>query len=137
MVDAERAGARLARLEKLIENLDAIRIEGEDNYLTEEQLRMRAERQLELAVQICIDTGTQLVIERSVRPPESYADVFRAMAEAELLPKDLAARLEQAAKQRNLLVHLYMDIDDRKVFSSLESLDDLREFAKVVAAQID
>jgi uncharacterized protein YutE (UPF0331/DUF86 family) len=108
LVDAERAGARLARLEKLIENLGAIRIEGEDNYLTEEQLRMRAERQLELAVQICIDTGTQLVIERSVRPPESYADVFRAMAEA-----------------------------DRKVFSSLESLDDLREFAKVVATQID
>jgi uncharacterized protein YutE (UPF0331/DUF86 family) len=84
LVDAERAGARLARLEKLIENLDAIRIEGEDNYLTEEQLRMRAERQLELAV----------------------------------------------------LVHLCMDIDDRKVFSSLESLDDLREFAKVVAVQI-
>jgi hypothetical protein len=31
-----------------------------------------------------------------------------------------------------------MEINDRKVFSSLESLDDLREFAKVVAAaQID
>jgi uncharacterized protein YutE (UPF0331/DUF86 family) len=77
------------------------------------------------------------VIERSVRAPESYADVFRSMAEADLLPKDLAARLAEGARQRNVLVHLYMDIDDRKVFSSLESLDDLREFAKVVAAQLD
>jgi uncharacterized protein YutE (UPF0331/DUF86 family) len=132
LVDAERAGARLARLEQMIENLETIRLEGEDNYLAEEQLRMRAERQLELAVQICIDIGTQLVLERSVRPPESYADVFKSMAEADLLPTDLAARLENAAKQRNLLVHLYMDINDERVFASLESLDDLRRFGEIV-----
>lgn len=136
MVDAERAGARLRRLEKLIEDLKQIREEGEDNYLSESRLRLATERELELAVQICIDLGTQLVMERSVRAPENYADVFRSMAEAELLPVDLAERMEAAAKQRNLLVHLYMDIDDRKVFSSLESLDDLRAFAKIVAGEI-
>lgn len=137
MVDAERAGARLRRLEKLIENLEEIRKEGEDTYLADEQLRMRAERQLELAIQICIDVGTQLVMERSVRAPESYADVFRSMAEAHLLPNDLANRLSDAAGQRNVLVHLYMDIANEKVFASLKSLDDLRRFAEIVGREID
>jgi uncharacterized protein YutE (UPF0331/DUF86 family) len=137
LVDAERAGARLRWLEKLIENLEAIRLEGEGTYLVEEQLRMRAERQLELGIQICIDIGTQLVMERSVRAPESHADVFRSMAEANLLPADLASRLSAAAKQRNVLVHLYMEIDDRKVFASLESLDDLRRFAEIVGREVD
>ena len=76
-------------------------------------------------------------MERSVRPPESYASVFQSMAEASLLPADLADRLSAAARQRNLLVHAYMEIDDRKVFDSLGSLDDLRKFAAIVAREID
>lgn len=37
-----------------------------------------------------------------------------------------------AARQRNLIVHLYMEIDDRAVFASLSCLDDLRGFATAV-----
>jgi len=32
------------------------------------------------------------------------------------------------ARQRNVLVHLYLDIDDREVFAALGRLDDLRQF---------
>lgn len=135
MVDGERAAARLRRLEKLIEDLEAIRREGEETYLADTRLRMATERQLELAVQICVDIGAQLVMERSVRAPENYADVFKVMAEAGLLPVELADRLGAAAKQRNLLVHLYLEIDDRAVFSSLESLDDLRQFGEIVGRE--
>jgi uncharacterized protein YutE (UPF0331/DUF86 family) len=133
LVDGERAAARLRRLEKLVEDLEEIRKEGEEAYLADTRLRMAAERQLELTIQICVDIGTQLVMERSVRAPESYADVFKVMAEADLLPADLADRLGEAARQRNLLVHLYLEIDDHAVFASLESLDDLRRFGEIVA----
>jgi uncharacterized protein YutE (UPF0331/DUF86 family) len=44
----------------------------------------------------------------------------------------VAERLGNAARQRNLLVHLYTEIDDRAVFASLAFLDDLREFAAAV-----
>jgi uncharacterized protein YutE (UPF0331/DUF86 family) len=136
LVDVERASTRLRRLEKLIENLEEIRKEGQSAYLAQEPLRLMAERQLTLAVQICTDLGTQLVMERSVRAPESYADVFTAMAEAGLLSVDLASRMSKAARQRNLLIHLYMDIDDREVFHSLESLQDLRDFAEIVGREL-
>jgi hypothetical protein len=59
-----------------------------------------SERRLELAVQICIDLGTQLVMETSARAPESYADVFQSMAEAGLLSTALADRMGEAARQR-------------------------------------
>lgn len=137
MVDADRARARLERLRDLLERLERVRAAGEDAYLAEADARAMSERRLELAIQICIDLGTQLVMETSARTPESYADVFTSMADVGLLPVDLSERMGEAAKQRNLLVHLYLEIDDRKVFSSLESLDDLRMFAKVVAEEID
>jgi uncharacterized protein YutE (UPF0331/DUF86 family) len=137
LVDADRAAARLERLRDLLERLELVRAAGEDAYLADPDSRAMSERRLELAVQICIDLGTQLVMETSARAPESYADVFQSMAEAGLLSTALADRMGEAARRRNLLVHLYMDIDDRRVFSSLESLDDLRQFAKAVAERLD
>jgi uncharacterized protein YutE (UPF0331/DUF86 family) len=137
LVDPERAAARLERLRDLIDRLERVRAGGEEAYLASAETRAMTERWLELAVQICIDLGTQLVMESSARAPDSYAGVFRSMVEADLLPSDLADRLSEAAKQRNLLVHVYMEIDDRKVFESLGSLDDLRQLAALVADRVD
>lgn len=119
----------MQRLEELIERLDDVRQAGEDAYLADEQQRAATERWLQVAVQICIDLGTQLVTEQSARPPSDYAEVFKVLGEKGVIPNDLAQRLADSAKQRNLIVHLYMEIDDRSVFASLAHLDDLREFA--------
>ncbi|MDX6654502.1 MAG: hypothetical protein QOH18_1212, partial [Solirubrobacterales bacterium] len=119
MVDAERVGVRLRRLEELLERLTAVREEGETSYLSHPDVRAATERRLEVAVQICIDLGAQLVTEQSVKAPDSYAAVFTAMAEAGLLSAELAQRMGAAARQRNLLTHLYLEIDDRMVFASL------------------
>ena len=79
-----------------------------------------------------VEARTQLVTEQSARPPSDYAEVFKILGEKGVIPSDLAQRLGDAAKQRNLIVHLYMEIDDRSVFASLTHLDDLREFAAAV-----
>lgn len=137
MVDAERVLARLARLGPLIERLDGIRDRGLEAYLAEDQTRASAERWLQLALQICIDVGAQLAAELRVRAPSSYAEVFANLAQAGHLPAPLAERLGEAAKLRNLLIHLYLDVDDRKVFVALERLDDLREFARIAQELAD
>ena len=113
MVDAERAEARIERLEELIERLDAVRSRGEPAYLTDSEQQAMTERWLQLAIQVCIDLGTQIASEHSAPPPSDYADVFTVLGTAKVLPDELAQRLGQAARQRNLLVHLYMEIDSR------------------------
>lgn len=132
MVDADRVEARLLRLEEAIERLEEVRARGEEPYLSDPQLRAMTERWLQIAVQICTDLGAQLVAEQSARPPSEYAEVFTTLGEKGVISAGLASRLGDAARQRNLLVHLYMEIDDRAVFAALANLDDLREFAAVV-----
>lgn len=136
MVDAERAEARIERLEELIERLDAVRSRGEPAYLADSEQQAMTERWLQLAIQVCIDLGTQIASEHSAPPPSDYADVFTVLGTAKVLPDELAQRLGQAARQRNLLVHLYMEIDSRAVFASLDRLDDLRQFAAIVGEMI-
>jgi uncharacterized protein YutE (UPF0331/DUF86 family) len=129
LVDVDRVEARLQRLEELIERLNEVRQAGEKAYFADRRQRAATERWLQIAIQICIDIGAQLVSEQSARPPSDYADVFKILGETGVISNDLASRLGDAARQRNLIVHLYMEIDDRAVFASLAHLDDLREFA--------
>ena len=132
MVDADQVEARLQRLEQMLERLEEVRGAGEEVYLADVRQRLATERLLQLSIQICIDLGTQVVSEQSASPPSSYSDVFKILGDKEVISADVAERLRNAARQRNLLVHLYMEIDDRAVFASQAYLDDLREFAAAV-----
>jgi uncharacterized protein YutE (UPF0331/DUF86 family) len=136
LVDADRAEARIARLEELIERLETVHGKGVDVYLGDVELRAMTERWLEVALQVCIDLGTQVVMEQSAPAPSSYAEIFETLGQKGLLSEELASRLGDAARQRNLLVHLYMEVDDRAVFASLAFLDDLREFAAFAQSQL-
>ncbi len=71
-------------------------------------------------------------IEDFPKPPDSYPGVFEALGREEILDGDLAARLAGAARQRNLLVHLYLDVDPIIVWKSLEGMGDLRLFAEAI-----
>lgn len=137
MVDADQVEARLQRLEQMLERLEEVRGAGEEAYLTDAKQRLATERLLQLSIQICIDLGAQVVSEQSASPPSSYSDVFEILGDRGVVSAAIAERLGNAARQRNLLVHLYMEVDDRAVFASLAYLDDLREFAAAVERLAD
>jgi len=137
LVDGEGVTDRLLRLGQLLDALEQVHAQGLDAYLADEQLRMATERRLQLAEQICIDIGAQILSDLNAKPPSDYAGVFASLADAAVLDRALADRLADAARQRNLLVHLYLDLDDRMVFATLGHLDDLRAFAAVVQGLLD
>jgi len=116
----------------MLEQLEEVRGAGEEAYLADPRQRLATERLFQLSIQICIDLAAQVVSEQSAAPPSSYSDVFKILGDKGVVSPDIAERLGNAARQRNLLVHLYMEIDDRAVFASLAFLDDLREFATIV-----
>ncbi len=129
MVDAERIALRLARLDSLLAYLDAVAGAGLDAYLGDAPTRLATERALTVAEQIVVDLAAQVVAERGLGAPAGYAEAFDLLASAGLLDGEHAEALADAARQRNLLVHLDLEIDDRLVFASLGRLDVLRRFA--------
>lgn len=88
------------------------------------------ERRLQTATESCINVGNHLIARLGLRPPADYADVFRVMGEAQLLPAELIDQMTDMARFRNLLVHVYWAIDHEKVYDSLRSrLGTLEAFA--------
>lgn len=136
MVDAESVSSRLAHLDELLGELDAIRDTGRDAYAAEWRTRLATEHALQLAIQACIDVGAHLVSELGLKAPADYRGVFAALTSAGLDP-DLAERLAIATGMRNILVHGYLEVDDDTVWSALAKLDDLRNFAAAAQRMVD
>ena len=81
------------------------------------------------AVQIVIDLGLSACLHFNLGTPESYGDAFHRLADADLLDRDLAQRLTQAAGFRNLVAHAYESLDMQRVHEVAEQGPaDLRAF---------
>ena len=84
---------------------------------------------IEAALALCYHVSSR----RLRTAPESYADCFAVLGEAGVVAPDLAERLQRMAKFRNLLVHVYWNLDRRQVHKTMqEDLGDLRAFAAAI-----
>ena len=84
---------------------------------------------VEAAASVSVHLLTRLFDERA----EGYADCFRRLGERKVIAEGLAERLAMAARLRNLLVHRYWEIDDRRTYSSIkEGVRDFELFKKDV-----
>lgn len=65
--------------------------------------------------------------------PNSYAGAFRTLGRHGVINEDLAERLARAAGFRNVVVHLYAELDPARVHEAATSgPDDLRAFLAAV-----
>lgn len=67
------------------------------------------------AVQVVIDLALSTCVRLGLGSPPTYADAFRELADAGVIPDELADRLARAAGFRNLIVHGYGRLDLRRV----------------------
>ena len=87
-----------------------------------------------IAIQSLIDICNHIVAKSHGRPPQDYADCFKALSELDVIDSDLSARLSQMAKFRYLLIHLYWQVDNRKVCYILkQNLKDFDQFLTTIS----
>ncbi|MFQ6081950.1 MAG: DUF86 domain-containing protein [Candidatus Aminicenantia bacterium] len=65
--------------------------------------------------------------------PKGYPDCLEKLSDAEIITKELGNKLRKVASLRNIIIHKYWEIDDRKVFRSVkENIEDFEEFLKQI-----
>ncbi|HYC55696.1 MAG TPA: HepT-like ribonuclease domain-containing protein [Candidatus Binatia bacterium] len=85
------------------------------------------------AVQIVIDLGTALCVQRNLGVPTTYRDAFERLRAAGIIDDGLALRLAGAAGFRNVVAHAYETIDMARVYEAASNGPaDLREFLRIV-----
>ncbi len=81
----------------------------------------------------CIDIANYIISVKGFRRAEEYSEMFKVLKEEGIMEKRLATKLEDMAKFRNLLVHRYGEIDNRKVLEIIKhNLKDIQEFEREI-----
>jgi uncharacterized protein YutE (UPF0331/DUF86 family) len=138
LVDRETFDRRLAKLEELLAKLRALGATPRSTYLESEGLRAQSERWLQLAAECSLDLAHQLIAERGWKTPATYREAFEILRSERVLDADLASDMQGWAGLRNILTHLYLDIDHERLHEILVSeLDQLERYAAALARALN
>ncbi|MGV9102776.1 MAG: type VII toxin-antitoxin system HepT family RNase toxin [Candidatus Thorarchaeota archaeon] len=121
------------RLTRLTESMKLLRgfAQEKKSVFLENQIKLGAAKYYLLeAIQVCLDIGNHIIGSMGWERPQDYASVFRILQKNQVLPKELADKLEEMARFRNRIVHLYGDFDNEILYSVLnKDISDIDSFA--------
>jgi uncharacterized protein YutE (UPF0331/DUF86 family) len=135
MTDPELVAKKLAFIETCVREMRTLaRPERIADDLREERF---VEHTLQLAIQAALDVGSHVVSDERLGEPETGRDVFRLLGKAGVVPGELVERLQQMAGFRNVVVHLYQDVDLGIVRDVVENhLGDLLDFVAAIRGRL-
>ncbi len=137
MVDAGRVLRLLDRLRRETERLSELAGRPASELLADEDALAAAQFHFIIAIEVCVDIGRHIIAAESLRAPDTYADVFRSLAEGEVVGAEQVQALQAMARFRNRLVHLYDETEEAEVVKALQQdLDDLARFRQQVAGYL-
>ncbi len=125
--------ARCAEIEESLSRLERLCGLTREQFLADQDTLDIACYRLLVAIEAALALCYHISATRLRRVAEEYAECFGMLREAGILPAELSGRLQQMARFRNLLAHMYWKIDYGQVFEVLHhNLEDLRAFAATV-----
>ncbi len=123
----DRLGREISALRRLAER-------DTDTLLADEDVLSGVKYRFVVAIEVCIDIGRHLVASEGWRAPRDYADVFTVLGESGVLLPDVVTTMRDTSRFRNLLVHEYVAVDDRRVIEILQTrVEDLQRFRQALA----
>ena len=87
-----------------------------------------------VALEACIDICNHIAARGGMEAPESYGQCFTILGTHRIIDEALAQTMAELGRFRNVLVHRYWNVDDRRVVEVLKTeLRTIRTFVQVIA----
>ncbi|MBE8540171.1 DUF86 domain-containing protein [Geoglobus acetivorans] len=136
-IDTALVNRRLAEIKLLADELKEILDMGLEKFLSDSYVRDAAKYKLLVAIEAAISICNHIAVRVAKEVPGSYSECFIILGRSGVISEELAKKLAEMAKFRNMLVHVYWKIDDRKVYEIIgRDLSDLDRFIDEVRAYL-
>lgn len=122
---------KLFRLNENIKFIDDVLKKYDKEILADRPLYYGLQHLLQISIEIIIDIGSHILAEKFSVNPKTYADVILALGDKNIVNSKFAEGQAEMAKFRNMLVHYYDSLDDKKVLEYSRSAPEIfRIFGK-------
>jgi uncharacterized protein YutE (UPF0331/DUF86 family) len=130
--DTKKIQGKIDELESYLSELETL-LPGQENEYMILRTKRACEKTFELACETLLDVCNIIISLEGYGKPMDSRDSVNKLVENEIISEDLGDRLKDMIGFRNLLVHRYYRIDDRRAFEQLKSeTKDFFEFIEAV-----
>ncbi|MBI5347316.1 MAG: DUF86 domain-containing protein [Candidatus Aenigmarchaeota archaeon] len=135
-MDKEKVLLKLAEMEGYLKELKGIIPKSVGEYRNEK--KRACERLLQISLESVFDVCNVLVSGLELGVPYSEDDMFKKLKAAGMISEELYKKLRKMKACRNILVHRYGLVDDRKIFSILKNnVSDFDLFKKEIVRHLN
>ena len=132
-LDKESIQSKIARIRRNLKELQKLGALSYKAYAANILNTATAERLLQVSIEAMLDIGSHIVAEKALGEPLEYRSVFTILLKAGVLPKNLEKSLMDLVGLRNRIVHLYEEVDPKKIHQFLSrDLSDFDVFIRVI-----
>lgn len=134
MVNRTKVERQLQLINEYLDFLQEIRSLSEEEFVLSRKDFHSAERCLQLAIECLINIGNHIISDQGWRAPKDYADIFKVLAENNIIFTVDVVTLKQMVQFRNRLVHMYWDIEPKVLWQIIkDELGDIERCARNLA----
>jgi uncharacterized protein YutE (UPF0331/DUF86 family) len=132
-VDKDKIAQRISEIQSAISSLERYAKMGEAEFLGDDEKIAAAKYHLIAIIEGCISICTHISVKELHKVPDGYATCFKMLADNKVLSKTLASNLARMVGFRNLLIHRYWNIEDKKVYQYIKTeIGNIQEYLKIV-----
>jgi uncharacterized protein YutE (UPF0331/DUF86 family) len=113
---------RMERFNKGLEILEELRNYEIDKFLTDLKLLSIAERNIQVCTEFIVDFSSYILSKLKVEVPDTYREIIRKVREEGIIDENLEKKLQGIVGLRNIIVHMYADIDAEIIYDNLDDI---------------
>lgn len=138
MIDEELVEKKIDLIFKNLDYLDEVKEIDDDEFLKSFEKLQATKHSLQEVIESCIDISNHIISSKGWERAETYSEMFERLYENDVIGSELNARLGNMARFRNLLVHRYGIVDDKKVLHILRvRMGDIHSFVEDIEKLLD
>lgn len=132
MIDKERVERFVSLIRESVRELRALHLAelGWEAYQSDKRTRALSEHYLRIALEATLGLGRHVIVKTGLGVLQEYREVGKILREQGVVPSELGEQLEAMAGMRNVLVHLYWDIDYALLYRVI--VEELKAFERCI-----
>jgi len=137
MVENEIIEGKIDVIQRNLEFLEEYKNIDEDTFLNSYKDVQAVKYSLLEIIEACLDIASHIISARGFERAESYAEMFDILGRRGIISQELAEKLSDMARFRNLLVHGYGKVDNARVLEIVKTeLSDVEEFVRQILRKL-
>lgn len=121
MIDNEMIDDRISRIHKELLYLEDFKDLTFNEIAKDFKTHHAIERIIEIIVNAAIDINQHIIVESGKGDlPFDFKQSFLTLADLDIYPEDFAKEISNSAGLRNILVHEYQKLDEKKFYDSIK-----------------